>query len=121
MWEEKWDEFNDVPVWVHPTKKRSWGKPVLGEPPLLPICLSQPLNTQNLERDEASSDDDCIDVSTFSNTEFGSSVNTNDNSINDDSSLQSKVGFLRSRDEELELAASRVLEIRRRQLVSRYF
>ncbi|KAL7470558.1 hypothetical protein ACHAXS_010818 [Conticribra weissflogii] len=109
-WTEIWDEFNDVPVWVNSlTGVSQYQLPRLQDPPLLPNVL--------------------LDQDTGEMMSPPSSIENEVDSNSDEESQYSETGERlfsekpapRGKEEEFELAAGRVLEIRRQQLRSRYF
>ncbi len=109
-WTEIWDEFNDVPVWVNSlTGVSQYQLPRLQDPPLLPNVL--------------------LDQDTGEMMSPPSSMENEVDSNSDEESQYSETGERlfsekpapRGKEEEFELAAGRVLEIRRQQLRSRYF
>ncbi len=113
-WEEQWDEYNDVPVWVNrDTNLTSYEKPRPPLHPLMPKSMigseGKPLSLDVIRRNEA-------DTSSDSHSEVEESIDEKQDDINSDRErTPPPVG----REGEIESAKKRVLERRMQVLTSR--
>lgn len=113
-WDEQWDEFNDVTIWVNRnTNESSYEKP---KPPLFPLVpkslvdkeTCKPLSPKTIRRNEAdtSSDEDSFDEDSMTSNDDESRSRDGDSKTTE--SIPPPMG----RNAELELAEKRVLEMR---------
>ena len=118
-YDEMYDQYNDLPVWVHRDSKETlYDKPTNTlEYPEIPRSLvddnGEPLTPRTIARLEASSSSDDDD-------EYSSAPSHNDATDrvkDDDSDSTSSLHVLRGLDAEVELAKQRVLEKRRSKIV----
>lgn len=121
-WAESWDEFNDVPIWIHATTNESrYEKPSLRPYPSIPKSLIEPttgfiLSQQDIQQNEADTDSDSsLDTRSVLSRESKGNQDITSYSINFSLDKTPK-----GRDSELEMAKKRVVELQRAHVRTKY-
>ena len=120
QWEKGFDEFNDLPCWVHPTTNDIlYDEPVLPPYPTIPSFLLDPETGERLNQKQILENESEIEIS--SDSSFGSTKSA----ASGESGTGSRQQLLldsppKGKTSELELAKQRVLERQRTQVKNKY-
>lgn len=121
LWEKGFDEFNDLPCWVHPTTNDIlYDEPVLPPYPTIPSFLLDPETGERLNQKQILENEADSEIEISSDSSFGSTKSAASGESGTGSRQQLLDSPPKGKTSELELAKQRVLERQRTQVKNKY-